>query len=178
MFRQLSGDLLYYLATRSGEGIKEGLKYLIDENINGCPEAWDSQDDSLKVVGFAAIMDDLLSKAMPGTLVPDIKVPGEYVSSRKSKTGDFRLGRLRGSKNIIMFYTEGCEICKAEKAAIRNIAAGDRSIRALFINVDVILADNPSLADALFDSFDLSVLPYIVLSDRKGKVMRHYLSYR
>lgn len=77
-----------------------------------------------------------------------------------------------------MFYTEGCEICKAEKAAIRNIAAGDRSVRALFINVDVILADNPLLADALFDSFDLSVLPYIVLSDRKGKVMRRYLSYR
>ena len=178
MFRQLSGDLLYYLATRSGEGIKEGLKYLIDENINGCPEAWDSQDDSLKVVGFAAIMDDLLSKAMPGTLVPDLKVPGEYVTSRKSKTGDFRLDRLRGGNNIIMFYTEGCEICKAEKAAIRNIAAGDRSVRALFINVDVILADNPSLADALFDSFDLSVLPYIVLSDRKGKVMRRYLSYR
>ena len=178
MFRQLSGDLLYYLATRSGEGIKEGLKYLIDENINGCPEAWDSQDDSLKVVGFAAIMDDLLSKAMPGTLVPDLKVPGEYVTSRKSKTGDFRLDRLRGGNNIIMFYTEGCEICKAEKAAIRNIAAGDCSVRALFINVDVILADNPSLADALFDSFDLSVLPYIVLSDRKGKVMRRYLSYR
>ena len=178
MFRQLSGDLLYYLATRSGEGIKEGLKYLIDESIDGCPEAWDTQDDSLKVVGFAAIMDDLLSRAMPGTLVPEVKVPGEKITCRGSDKKNLRLDRLRGRNNIIVFYTEGCEICKAEKAAIKDIVAAGRNTRAFFVNMDEILASDPSLADALFDSFDLSVLPYIVLTDRKGLILRRYLSYR
>ena len=178
MFRQLSGDLLYYLATRSGEGVKEGLKHLIETNIYGQPEAWDSADDSLKVIGFADIMDDLLSKAEIGTPVPGFKVPAQKITCRGSRNGTFRLNRLKGSENIIVFFTEGCELCAAEKNAIRQIAADNRKVVALFVNVDEILASAPSLADELFDSFDLSSLPYIILTDRKGLVVRRYLSYR
>lgn len=178
MFRQLSGDLLYYLATRSGEGVKEGLKHLIDKNIYGQPDAWDSQDDSLKVVGFADIMNDLLSKARPGTVVPSLKVPAEMISKNKSKSGTFNLRKLRGDRNIILFYTEGCEMCKGEKAAIRELIAQDVKMRAIFVNVDQIMASDPSLADKLFGSFDLSSLPYIILTDRKGVISRRYLSYR
>lgn len=174
MFRQLSGDLLYYLATRSGEGIKEGLKYLIDENINGCPEAWDSQDDSLKVVGFAAIMDDLLSKAMPGTLVPDIKVPGERLVSYKVRNGKYRLRKLKGSRNIIIFYTSGCDHCAAEKDAAREIAQRDRNVCVLMINVDRIVSEYPDTADRIFDSFDLSSLPYIIETDERGTILKRY----
>ncbi len=178
MFRQLSGDLLYYLSTRSGEGVKEGLKHLIDKNIYGQPEVWDSQDDSLKVVGFADIMDDLLSKARPGTVVPSLKVPAERIYKGRSKAGTYDLRKLRGDRNIILFYTEGCEMCKAEKAAIRELAAQDCKLCAIFVNVDGIMASDPSLADKLFGSFDLSSLPYIILTDRKGEVVRRYLSYR
>lgn len=174
MFRQLSGDLLYYLATRSGEGIKEGLKYLIDENINGCPEAWDSQDDSLKVVGFAAIMDDLLSKAMPGTLVPDIKVPGERLISYKVRNGKYRLRKLKGSRNIIIFYTSGCDHCAAEKDAARAIAQRDRRVCVLMVNVDRIVSEYPDTADRIFDSFDLSSLPYIIETDERGTILKRY----
>lgn len=177
MFRQLSGDLLYYLSTRSGEGIKGGLKYLLDKSIYGQPSAWDSQDDSLKIVGFADIMNSLLSKAEPGTSVPDIKVPAERIFKGKEKSGIYDLRKLRGDRNIILFYTEGCNICKAEKSRIREILAQDRRSKALFINVDEILASNPSLADTLFDSFDLSSLPYILETDKNGIVMRRYLSY-
>lgn len=178
MFRQLSGDLLYYLATRSGEGIKEGLKHLIDKNIYGQPDAWDSQDDSLKVVGFADIMNDLLSKAGPGTVVPSLKVPAERIAKGRSKVGTYNLRKLRGDRNIILFYTEGCEMCKAEKAAIRELAAQEGDVRAIYVNVDEIMASDPSLADKLLESFDLSSLPYIILTDRKGVVERRYLSYR
>lgn len=178
MFRQLSGDFLYYLATRSGEGVKEGLKHLIDKNIYGQPEVWDSQDDSLKVVGFADIMNDLLSKARPGTVVPSLKVPAERIAKGRSRTGTYNLRKLRGERNIILFYTEGCEMCKAEKAAIRELPAQDRKMCAVFVNVDEIMASDPSLADKLFGSFDLSSLPYIILTDRKGEIVRRYLSYR
>ena len=178
MFRQLSGDLLYYLSTRSGEGVKEGLKYLLDKSVYGQPAVWDSQDDSLKIVGFADIMNDLLSKAEPGTSVQGIKVHGELVFKGKEKAGKYNLGKLRGDTNIILFYTEGCNVCKAEKAEIRKLLMQDRRAKALFVNVDEILASDPSLADTLFNSFDLSSLPYIILTDRKGVVLRRYLSYR
>lgn len=178
MFRQLTGDMLYYLASRSGEGFREGLHYLIDNNITAFPEIWNSPDDSLKVIGFARIMDDLLSKAEPGKPVPAFKLPAERVSKGKSKVGTFRLDRLKGERNIIMFYTEGCEICKAEKAAIRQMASQDRNLYVLFVNVDEIMREMPSVSESLFDSFDLSALPYILEADRKGIVTRRYLSYR
>lgn len=178
MFRQLSGDLLYYLSTRSGEGIKDGLKFLLEKNIYGQPAAWNSQDDSLKVIGFADIMDDLLSKSEVGSVVPDLKVPAELLGKGKEKSGAYNMRKLRADRNIILFYTEGCNICQAEKSQIRELLAHDRKTKALFINIDEILASNPSLADTLFDSFDLSSLPYIIITDRKGVVLRRYLSYR
>ena len=48
----------------------------------------------------------------------------------------------------------------------------------LMVNVDQIMASDPELAEKLFDSFDLSSLPYIVMTDRKGIIQRRYLSYR
>ena len=178
MFRQLTGDMLYYLASRSGEGFREGLHYLIENNITAFPEVWNSPDDSLKVVGFAQIMDDLLSKAEPGKPVPAFKLPAERVAKGKSRTGTFKLNKLKGERNIIMFNTEGCEICKAEKAAIRQMTSQDRNLHVLFINVDEIMREMPSVSGSLFDSFDLSALPYILEADRKGMVIRRYLSYR
>ncbi len=178
MFRQLTGDMLYYLASRSGEGFREGLHYLIENNITAFPEVWNSPDDSLKVVGFAQIMDDLLSKAEPGKPVPAFKLPAERVAKGKSRTGTFKLNKLKGERNIIMFYTEGCEICKAEKAALRQMASQDRNLQVLLVNVDEIMREMPSVSESLFDSFDLSSLPYILEADRKGMVTRRYLSYR
>ena len=178
MFRQLTGDMLYYLASRSGEGFREGLNYLIDNNITAFPEIWNSPDDSLKVIGFAQIMDDLLSKAEPGTPVPTFKLPAERIAKGKSKTGTFKLIKLKGDRNIIMFYTEGCEICKAEKAALRQMASKDHNLQVLLVNVDEIMREMPSVSESLFDSFDLSSLPYIFETDRNGVVVRRYLSYR
>ena len=62
MFRQMTGDLLYYLSAKRGEAFKEGMDYLIDNYILGRNDVWKSQDDSLKVTGMAMVMDDLLSK--------------------------------------------------------------------------------------------------------------------
>ena len=176
MFRQLSGDMLYYLASQQGEGFKEGLAYLVDNHILSCGDVWRTKDDSLKVVGFAQVMDDLLSKAEPGTSVPDLKLPGELISSKGTKSVERRLGKLRGDRNIVIFYTEGCNICEAEKAAARSLAADSRKVRAFLVNVDQIVSSDPSLASRLFDSFDLSSLPFIIETDRKGKILRRYIT--
>ena len=175
MFRQMIGDYLYYLSTRSGEGIKEGLDYLIDTYITE-NKAWRSEDDSLKIVGFAGIMKDLLSKARPGTQIADLKVPGLMVTAKGEKDYKGSLRKLGGDRNIIIFYTEGCHICEAEKQAARELAAADKNVSVLLVNVDEIMRTNPALASKLFDKFDLSSLPYILDTSRNGLILRRYLS--
>lgn len=176
MFRQLTGDLLYYLAGRQGEGYKEGLKYVLDSMILTDNNVWRTQDDSLKVVGFAQMMNDLLLKAQPGTRLKSIKVPGDRLTAGKSKSGRFNLRKIGGDRNLILFYTEDCNICKAEKAAAAALVSADPKARVLMVNVDKITASDSALADSLFETFDLSSLPFIIETDRKGKILRRYIT--
>ena len=173
MFRQMTGDLLYYLSTRSGEGFKEGLDYLIDTYITD-NKVWRSADDSLKIVGFAGIMDDLLSKSKPGTQVADIKIPGLKATWKGEKVYKKSLKKLGAARNIIIFYTEGCNICEAEKRAARDLASSDKNVAVLLINVDEIMHTNPALASKLLDKFDLSSLPFILETNSKGLIHRRY----
>lgn len=191
-FRQLAGDYLYYLSTRTGEGFKEGLRYHIDKNILSQHSVWKSKDDSLKVVGFAQIMSDLLSKSAPGTKVASLKVPGELLKARSTKKVRRKLNKLPGKENVIIFYTVGCDICAAEKDATAGLVSGIRTgasdkvsdigtsgdLSVFMVNVDDIMAADPSLASRLMETFDLSSLPYIIITDSKGVVMRRYVSLR
>ena len=176
MFRQLTGDLLYYLAGRQGEGYKEGLKHVLDSMILTDNHVWRTHDDSLKVVGFAEMMNDLLLKALPGTRLKSIKVPGDRLTAGKSKFGRFNLRKIGGDRNLILFYTEDCNICKAEKTAAAALVSADPKARVLMVNVDKITASDPALADRLFETFDLSSLPFIIETDRKGKILRRYIT--
>ena len=176
MFRQMSGDYLYYLAARSGEGFREGLQYHIDSNILSQDKVWTSADDSLKVIGFAEMMKDLLSRAVPGSHVPDITVPGELYTKRGVKERKVKLGRIGGRKNIILFHTVGCEVCAAEKESALNLLKEDRKTRVLMVNVDTIMEKDSALASRLMDSFDLSSLPFIMITDSKGVIQRRYVS--
>ena len=191
-FRQLAGDYLYYLSTRSGEGFKEGIRYHVDKNILSQPSVWKSKDDSLKVVGFAQIMSDLLSKSAPGTKVASLKVHGELLKARGTRKVRRKLNKLPGKENVIIFYTVGCDICAAEKAAAAGLVSGIRTgasdkvsdigtsgdLSVFMVNVDDIMAADPSLASRLMETFDLSSLPYIIITDSKGVVMRRYMSLR
>ncbi len=176
MFRQLTGDFLYWLSNRREAAFKEGADYLIDNKILSRPDIWKSQDDSLKVIGLAEFMDGLLEKSRPGTKISGVKIPMERVKAGKSKSIECRLDRIGGRKNIIIFYTEGCSNCEAEKAAARNLASRERGVRVSMVNVDEILAQRPSLADQLFEAFDLSSLPFIIETDRKGIILNRYIT--
>lgn len=175
MFRQLIGDYLYYLAPKSGEEFKEGLYEFISDYILDRDDIWTSEDDVLKVVGYAQIMYDLLSKALPGTRIADMKLEGVFIKGGKEKDVKKNLRRLRGLVNVIIFHTEGCHICEAEIAVARELAQTPE-LNAFLVNVDEIIAENPALSSRLFDSFDLSVLPFVMMTDKKGTVLGRYLT--
>lgn len=174
MCRQLLGDFLYYLAPKTGQAMKEGTKYLIDEYILGRNDIWNTADDSLKVVGFAEILDDLLSKSVPGSRIADLKVPGEYLTKGKVQFKAKKLRKLKGELNIVVFHTNGCNICAAEIKAARANVSGKKNV--FLVNVDDIFASDPALASRLFDQFDLSTLPHILLTNKKGYILGRYIS--
>lgn len=190
MFRQMAGDYLYYLASHTGEGYKEGLRYHISKNIRNDSKIWKSADDSLKVLGFADIMSDLLSRAVPGTLVPAIKVTGRLYTWRSDRETTKNLRKLKGKTNIIIFYTDGCEVCAAQKKAALEILAvakdesmpesermSARRTEVFMVNMDTLMASAPSLASRLMDSFDLSSLPFVLITDSDGTVVRRYVLF-
>lgn len=176
MFRQLSGDLMYYLASRTGEGCKEGLSELLGSHILSRDDVWVTQDDSIKVIGYAEILADMLSRTVPGTVVPDMKVPGVLMSRKGSKEGSFNLRKLRGRNGYVIFYTEGCPVCDAEKSAAAEVVVQNPKAKVLMVDVDAIVEDNPVLADRLFMAFDLSSLPFIIVLDKKGRVQHRYMT--
>jgi alkyl hydroperoxide reductase subunit AhpC len=87
-----------------------------------------------------------------------------------------KLNRIGGRNNIILFYTVGCEVCAAEKEAALNLLKEDRKTRVLMVNVDTIMENDSALSSRLMDSFDLSSLPFIMITDSKGVVQRRYVS--
>ena len=174
MCRQLLGDFLYYLAPKTGQAMKEGTKYLIDEYILGRNDIWNTEDDTLKVVGFAEILDDLLSKSVPGSRIADLKVPGEYLTKGKVQFKAKKLRKLKGELNIVIFHTNGCNICAAEIKAARANVSDKKNV--FLVNVDDIFASDPALASRLFDQFDLSTLPHILLTNKKGYILGRYIS--
>ena len=174
MCRQLLGDFLYYLAPKTGQAMKEGTKYLIDEYILGRNDIWNTADEWRKVVGFAEILDDLLSKSVPGSRIADLKVPGEYLTKGKVQFKAKKLRKLKGELNIVVFHTNGCNICAAEIKAARANVSDKKNV--FLVNVDDIFASDPALASRLFDQFDLSTLPHILLTNKKGYILGRYIS--
>ena len=176
MFRQMSGDMMYYLSLQREEPYKGGLDYLVGKYVLKRPDVWRTQDDSLKIVGYAKMLDELLSRSRPGSRVADIKVPATVLTAKKTNHSELSLRNAGGRRNIIIFYTEGCNVCKAEKAAAELLLQHEKGVKIIMINVDEVLSSSPALTSALFDAFDLSSLPFILETDKKGYIIRRYIS--
>lgn len=182
LFKQMAGDMLYYFPLKRGREARCATAYLLRKYITGRNDIWKTPDDSLKVVGFADLTGELLSRAAPGTAVPDIRVMATLKkSSGNTRTKTFRLAGLH-QRTIVIFHTEGCEFCRAEIAAadslLPEMKKKKRRDRAdiLLIDMDIISSSFPETAKKLLDAFDLTVLPYITEIDRNGTVMDKYMS--
>lgn len=176
-FKHLEGDLLYWLTSQRKEALKEGTLPFLNEYILSRPEIWNTPDDTLKVVGLARMMKDLLSRTPVGSDLPKAKdftsIPlrsDSNISSLRDWTKKWN--RLRRKGGFIVFHTEGCPVCKAELSAADSLG-----LRTLDVNVDEIMVTNPALAKSLLDTFDLSSMPLILQVSRNGIILRRYLSF-
>ena len=84
-FKHLEGDLLYWLSSRRDETSKEGTIPFIDEYILLRPEIWNTPDDTLKVVGLARMMKDLLSRTPVGSKLPKAKALVSLIPQAESR---------------------------------------------------------------------------------------------
>ena len=84
-FKHLEGDLLYWLTSRRDEPSKEGTLPFINEYILSRPGIWNTPDDTLKVVGLARMMSDLLSRTPVGSKIPKAKGLILGISSAESQ---------------------------------------------------------------------------------------------
>ena len=185
-FKHLEGDLLYWLTSRRDEICKEGTLPFINEYVLSRPEIWNTPDDTLKVVGLARMMKDLLSRTPVGSRLPSAKdlarvsragasnsiQNGVSATDRSSVFDAKAWDRLRRKGGYIVFHTEGCPVCSSELAAADSLG-----LRTLEVNVDEVMTSDPDLAKAFLDTFDLSSMPLIIEVSRRGVISRRYLSF-
>ena len=157
-FKHLEGDLLYYLSSKRGEGFKEGTSLFINDYILSRPQIWNSAEDSLKVVGLASLSDRLLKKAPVGAVIPKTPIKG--------------WNKLRRKGGFFFFSSRGCPVCAAESAAADYL-----HVAYLKIDMDGLMAESPELSRKLLDFFDLSALPFIIQTGKRGVIKRRYVSF-
>ncbi len=201
LYRQMTGDLLYYVTSRKEAKFKCGAESFIDRYILARGDIWKTQDDSLKVVSLALFLKDLLNLCPVGEGLPDITVPAEVLSRRggaKKLSGDAdeaAIGRvlksaktdvnLSGLKNCaVLFYTEGCSLCDAQRSAARSLIAFRTPVpgtdivpsSVIMVDMDEVWCTDGPLPDYLMQHFDLSSLPFALVVDSAGRVAHKYVS--
>ena len=175
-YKQMEGDLLYYLSSRTGETWKEGTKLFIDKYILDAGDVWTAPEDTAQVISLARTMKDLLERTPVGSAVPDWKVSGEMLRKpcllrKAAKKGTFSLRKA----DYLVFYTQGCGRCEETLAAARRLA--DQGSKVLLMDMDALFTDRPDEARRLLDSFDLSALPYVMQLGPGGIVLHRYLEF-
>ncbi len=168
--KQAVTQLFYQLVPQRGEEAKNALEYIIDKHILCEDSIFNTAEDSLMVVNFALMQKDLLSKAKPGTKIAAIKVRGRLNGGREKSYRLDRACRRKGGL-IIVFHTTGCHQCEEELAK-----AAQQKRNILEVNIDEVEKTSKETFSALLDAFDLTTLPLLVETDRKGIILRRYFS--
>lgn len=176
LYKQMAGDLLCYLSGKRGEGYKMGTAWVADSLVLARPECWTTQEDTLQVLSLAQLAKELADLAPVGSRLPKLKVPGILVTAKGARSVRRSLRCTGGRPSYILFHTQGCGYCRAELAAVAPLLQANPKARVLEVDVDWLLAGEPALAEQLLQMFDLSALPFIIQADRKGRVLRKYLT--
>ena len=64
---------------------------------------------------------------------------------------------------------------KETLSAVDALVAADRKARVLLVDMDALRRSDPALTTVLLDTFDLSVLPFVLELDKKGTIVHRYV---
>lgn len=179
-FKQLMGDMLYYISSQKTEVFRDAAVPFVQKFIN-LPEVWNTEADKAQVVSLGNLLCELSSRTPVGSVLPDITVPGTL---RKRKclfcsgtcSGDFKLSAFGGKPGYVVFYTGGCSSCKETLEAVDSVVGSNGRARVLLVDLDYVQEANTDTWQLLMDSFDLSALPMIIEVDKKGVVQHRYVN--
>lgn len=173
-YKILTAALLYHAMTHSGHDLRFGADSLARQILDD-PDTWWTENDMLYVVSLASMSVSLMDLAPVGTRIPNGKVHGTLLRGDREKTGSFRLRRLCGRDHRLVFYSPACAHCKEILAALDTFRATHPKTRILLVNMDEMTDRHPAEAEVLLDSLDLSTLPMIIATGRRGRVSDKYL---
>lgn len=175
MWRHVTGDLLYFFNGRRGEVAHKALSYVADSLVLRSRGAWRGSD-TLSVLSLAGFISDLAALSPVGSAIAPLKLPGTLIKGRREKNVSLRLDKIKGQPSVIVFYTPSCEHCTNAVSAIREqlSAPENKKMAAFLVNLDALSSGQKA---EVAEKFDLSVLPFIIETDRKGRISRKYLSY-
>ena len=187
LYRQMTGDLLYYISSKNGSAFKLATPEIAQEYILDRPDIWSSRDDTLKVVTMATLLRDMTSRNPVGSVLPDRKVSATLMTWNKTRKGKYSPAKIGGDSNYLVVYSPTCSQCKENMEAIRAILAEGKSedkqvrraargMRFLLVDEEQLMKDSPDDAYFMLDSYDLSSLPLILQTDSRGRVVERYVS--
>ena len=178
-FKQVEGDLLYFLAGRREEVYKDAIIPFTDKYLN-VPDVWTSPSDTANVISLGHFLADITSRTQVGSRVPDLKVPGVLrrkpcLFARDGKEGVFALRKLRGKPAYVVFYTGGCNACKETLDDVAALIVSKPRARVLLVDMDELMSSKPDFAETLLETFDLTAMPFILELDKKGYITHRYV---
>lgn len=191
--KQMLGDLLYYLALKKEGTYKEANNYLIDNYILNDTELWNAEQDSLLIIPYAQILSDLLHRASLGSKIANIRLKGLLYKTKNGKEFFCKrsLDRLGAKTNIIIFHSDNCSSCVKELEVVKSmkksakeelLAKGEKTdINVFLINVDKLEGNktrkkDKTIKEKVLNTFDLTVLPLLIETDKKGIIVNRYFS--
>ena len=180
LFRQMTGDLLYYLTNTEDGGLRNGSVGFIDSQILSRGDVWKTESDTLQVVSLALMMKDILSRTPVGEKMPSVDVVGRICRSGKDgRQKTFDLGRIGRRAGWIMFYSPFCQDCREELEALAGRYSSGEKIRVLKVDVgEMEKAVGEEAFEELLSAVDLTHVPLVVSVDRESKVTGKYLSFK
>ena len=184
-YRQGLADMFYTLSGGEGALYAEACDSLTDRYLLGerAPRwLWTQQEDTLRLLGAAALVRDLHGRLRRGDRLPALAVRGTLRrSDGRTERLRLRLDRLPGrhccfarpyEETLLVFYDASCSRCRAQLERVdAYLAAGGRR-QVLLVSLE---EHDESHRQNPLDSLDLTRLPFICSAAPDGRVRQTYL---
>lgn len=187
IYKQMTGDLLYFIAEKDSENYKCGTAAFVDKFILERTDIWNTPDDSLKVISLAGFLKDLSLLSPIGSRLPKVRLPAVKITSgRKGEpvSRNVRINLAGQKSSLLIFRLENCTSCKArindvtEKLLSKDglyIEKAGKIKKIILVDMNNLWENMPDAASILSDNIDLTALPMVIATDCHGNIARKYL---